>query len=75
MQNTRHLDTVVKLVRTFTLHAHACDVQLGDRVLPETPMGLDFVTGQPVTANCYGAVDSIRFGGEDYPLVVVVTPE
>ncbi len=63
------------LVRTFTLHLHGCVLRVGDTVLPETPIGLDFDTGKPLNASCRGTVASMHYGGEDYPLVVVVTPE
>jgi hypothetical protein len=64
-----------RLVHAFTIHPHECDLQLGDTVLPDTPIRLDFLTGKPVSANRRGTVASIRFGGEDDPLFVVVTPE
>ena len=64
------------LVRTFTIHPSGeCRLQLGRPDRSGNGDGTDFLTGRPITAECYGTIASIQYAGEDYPTVVVVTPE
>jgi hypothetical protein len=51
------------------------DLQLDERVLPDTLIGYDFYSRQPVYACCCGTVFDYLYIGKDGALVVAVLQE
>ena len=58
--------------RFFNIEASMCSLRPGDRVEPDTIIGRDIVSGNPLHADCYGTVQGITFNGPRHSLLVIV---
>ena len=56
----------------FKIAASRCDLRIGDRVAPETRVGVDYESGEVVTAGCHGRVEAVTFSGGEHSLTVVI---
>jgi hypothetical protein len=54
------------------IEASWCPVRVGEQVTPETAIGNDAATGEPVLAGIHGVVEAIGFSGADHALNVVI---
>jgi hypothetical protein len=56
----------------FKIAASVCDLKVGDQVSPETGVGVDYESGEVVTAGCHGRVEAVTAGGGEHALTVVI---
>ncbi len=49
-----------------------CDLRVGDQVSPETRVGVDYESGEVVTAGCHGRVEAVTFSGGEHSLTVAI---
>ena len=56
----------------FKIAASVCDLRIGDQVSPETRVGVDYDSGEVVTAGCRGRVVAVTFSGGEHALTVVI---
>ena len=56
----------------FKIAASVCDLRIGDQVSPETRVGVDYESGEAVTARCHGRVVAVTFSGGEHALIVVI---
>ena len=54
------------------IEASRCTVRVGDRVAPETKIGVDYETDRIVTAGCHGEVVAVTFSGGEHALTVAI---
>ncbi len=56
----------------FKIAASWCDLRVGDQVAPETRVGVDYDSGDVVTAGCHGQVVAVTFSGGEHALIVII---
>lgn len=69
--NTR-LEASVPEHKLFKVSASACNLRVGDHVIEETTVGLDYASRQPVRAGCRGMVKAVNWGADEHALFVWV---
>ena len=58
----------------IAVDASRCLVRIGDRVIPETVLGVGPETGEILAAGCHGEVVAMRFIGGERAFIVVIRP-
>jgi len=58
----------------YKIDASQCDLQIGDRVTPQTTIGRDWRSKQTVRAGRRGRVESIAFTGAEHALIIAIRP-
>jgi hypothetical protein len=56
----------------FKIAASVCDLRIGDQVSPETRVGVDYESGEVVSAGCHGRVVAVTFSGGEHALIVII---
>jgi uncharacterized membrane protein len=59
-------------VRSFKVEASRCSLRVGDQVTPETVIGWDPQTREPIYAGAHGRVLDVVFRGGEHTLLVLV---
>ena len=61
-----------KVYKQYEVRASVFQLKEGDRVGPETEIGIDHETGIPVTAGSSGTVANVGFNSMNHSLMVTV---
>jgi hypothetical protein len=59
----------------FKIEASRSDLKVGDRVTPETIVGVDWDTGKCVAAALHGEVVGVTFLGGEHAFLVFIRPD
>ena len=57
------------------INAARCNITEEERVFPDTIIGEDWETGEPVEAGCSGVVEHVAFSGGEHALIVTIAAE
>ncbi|MGO9122119.1 MAG: hypothetical protein ACLQPD_31475 [Desulfomonilaceae bacterium] len=68
----KHRNSSVPRHVRFKIAATRCDLRIGDEVSPETIVGVDYESGEILTAGCHGRVEAVTFSGGEHSLIVVI---
>lgn len=72
MSEMSQISTDLKL---FKIEASRSDLHTGQRITPETVLGEDLGSGEPIRAGMHGRVEAITFSPADHALVILVRAE
>ena len=61
--------------KQFKVGAARFDLQDGEHIYPDTIIGEDWDTGEPIEAGCTGRVQRIEFSGGDHAFTVTIEIE
>ena len=61
--------------KQFKVAAARFDLQDGEHIYPDTLIGEDWETGEPIEAGCTGRVQRIEFSGGDHAFTVTIAIE
>ena len=59
---------------TYKVNIQDCHVKVGDLVQPNTIVGIDFLTGDAMIADCHGQVEGLFVSRPEQAMIVVINP-
>jgi hypothetical protein len=63
---------LTKSYKEYQVQAAVFRLREGDRVSPETEIGIDYESGAPIMSDCSGTVAFVGFNAQNHSLMVTV---